>query len=104
MLWTLDKTPGKSSPVSTNAWTLDKALEKSFPVTAENSAIVMFFLSFDEDGTFGLNTTEMGRFLEASPSGANDEPQDLDDWVASSMSDFDLDHNGEISDEEYFDI
>ena len=83
-------------------WALDKPVEKIFPITAENSAIVMFFLSFDEDGTFGLDKTEMARFLEASPSGADDEPQSIDDWVASSMSEFDLDHNGEISDEEYF--
>lgn len=85
-------------------WALDKPVEKSYPVTAENSAIVMFFLSFDVDGTFGLDQTEMARFLEASPSGADDEPLNIDDWVASSMSDFDLDLNGEISDEEYFDV
>lgn len=85
-------------------WALDKPIEKSFPVTTENSAIVMFFLSFDDDGSFGLNKTEMARFLEASPSGADDEPQNIDEWVASSMSDFDLDLDGEISDEEYFDV
>lgn len=83
-------------------WRLDKPVEKNFPVTAENSAIVMSFLSFDEDGTFGLSEAEMARFLRASPSAAADEAQNIDDLVALSMGDFDLDHDGEISDEEYF--